>query len=395
MTSPKMTSHGLVIAAAVMGLILVAGCKRPGSQPQPNDAAKAARPTEPFRPAPTEQVSELEETLQVQPARTTSNASVPLPWNTPTPTTSADARTVQPARVWSAPAILIGRTQVWLGDKALIPIHCVSKRPEDCAPEALKQPSAIATFGFLAAEISEGKVPALAAAIADLKDKDVPVIADRRVNWQAVDAVMTSLRAAGARPLLTAGSHEGNLVDILGVGTALPEAPTLVAARRAADPGESAPGGLPTDATSITVFVTATGVSVEVARAAGEPAYPEVMGNLVESLIALSERVRLAAPQIQSITIRADGDATFEQVVQVVDGVRDTCGKTARGQHCAVRTALFTTIKLESNVPAPAAVKVGLDVPLHLDAPSPSGLHLSDSPDPLAKPAAPGLHLTP
>ncbi len=395
--TPRMNfSHGPMLVMVAAALLTVAGCKHGTEQQHPRpQPPKSAEAQGALRPAPTERVSELEEDMQVQPPRTTSDARLPLPWDQVTPTVAADAAPTAPKRVWNAPAVLIGRKQVWLREKAIAPVHCVSKQPQDCTPEALQQPSAIATFGFLAEELADGKLTALTAAAAELKDKDVPVIADRRVNWQAVDAVMTTLRAAGARPVFAAGSHNGELVNALGAGTALPEAPTLIAARKAAEPGESVPGSLPSDATSVTVLVTANGVSVEIARATGEPAYPEVLGNLVESLIALCERLRLALPQITSITIRADGAATVEQVVQAIDGVRDTCGKTARGQQCTGRTQLFATISLESAGATPEAVKVGLDAPLHLDSAAPTGLHLSDSPDPLGKPATPGLHLSP
>ncbi len=396
MTKRMVSTLRPVLATVVVGALALAGCKRNDA-----DTAKGHGPVKSGPqadvppPRPTERVAELEQDLLVQPARSTADARLPLPWQDVTPTTRTDAGSPAPVRTWMAPAVLIGRTQLWLRDKAIAPVHCQSKKPESCAPEATKQASTVAQFGLDAAQLVDGKVPALANVAAELKDKDVPVIADRRVNWQTVDAVLATLRAAGARPQLAVGSHEGELVDALGIGTALPDAPTLITARRAAEPGESVPGGLPSDATALTVNVTESGVSVEIGRLAGEPTYPEILGNIVESLIALAERLQVAAPKITSATIRVDGDVPMEQVVQVIDGLRDTCGKTARGQQCVARSQLYTTLHVVLARAAPEATKAGLDAPLHLDAAPATGLHLSDTPDPLGKPAAPGLHLSP
>ena len=378
-----------LMALVVVGALVMPACKRQHNQ-EPVVGVQQPPPR-----MPTEHIGELEDDLQVQPARTTSDARLAQPWADVTPTTQADAGSTKPVRTWTSPAVLIGRKQVWLRDKAIASLRCACKKPESCTPEATKMPNTIAQFGFEASQITDGKLQALVDAAAEFKDKQVAVIADRRVNWQAVDAVLAALRAAGAHPVLAAGSHEGELVDVLGNGTALPEAPTLLAARRAAEPGESVPGGLPSDATALTVLIGSGGVSVEVGRAQGEPAYPEVLGNIVESLVALAQRVRLAAPTITSATVRIDPDVTLEQVIQVIDGLRDTCGKTSGGQACHERWQLFTAIQLQMTGTAPEATKAGQDAPLHLDPAAPSGLHLSDTPDAPAKPAAPGLHLTP
>ena len=398
MTKRTVFGHRSVLAVATMGMLLATGCK-PHGPGGAHDAAKTPAQQGPMAPKPTERVAALEQDMQVQPARTTSDAALPLPWQDATPTAGAAAAAGQ--RTWPGAAVLIGRKQVWIRNKAITPVHCQSQRAENCTPEALKEPSTVALFGFEASQLSDGKLQALVEAAAEFKDKTVPVIADRRATWQAVEAVMAALRAAGAKPLLAAGSHEGDLVDALGVGTALPEAPTLIAARRAAEPGESVPGGLPADATAMTIFVTSGGVSVEVSRPQGEAAYPEVLGNMVESLIALAQRVRQAAPKVTSVTLRVDPDVSVEQVIQVIDGVRDDCGRTSRGQRCTSRAQLFAVITLELTGAAAEPAKIGLDAPLHLDAAvkpdsaAPSGLHLGDAPGTGAKPAAPGLHLTP
>jgi biopolymer transport protein ExbD len=379
-----------VLALAALTVWLAAGCKhqeQKGEQKAPKPLATPGLNV----PKPTERVAALEEDMQVQPARSTSDAGLPLPWLEPTPVVGADVQ--QGVRTWPRLAVLIGRKQVWIGDKAIAPTHCQSKEKGNCTDDAIKAGSTVALFGFQADQLSDGKLTALSGPAGAWKDQQVQVIADRRVNWQAVETVMATLRAAGAKPVLSAGSHEGDLVDALGVGTALPEAPTLIAARRASEPGESVPGGLPSDATALTIFVTAGGVSVEVGRESGEPANPEILGNMVESLIALAQRVRQAAPKVTSVTIRIDPDVPMEQVIQVIDGVRDDCGRTSRGQKCTSRTQLFAVISLEMTGGAPEPAKIGIDAPLHLDAPAGSGLHLGDAPGNDAKPATPGLHL--
>ncbi len=393
MKVPMVSTLRPLVAFAVAGSLLVVGCKRHDGDKHAQPGPVNTAPRGDVPPQPTERVGSLEQDMQVQPARSTSDARLPLPWQDITPTANPDAGSVAPARVWPGPAVLIGRGQVWLNGKAIAPVHCTSKKPEACTADATAHPSTVAQFGFEPGQIAEGKLQALVDLAAGFKDKDVPVIADRRVNWQAVEAVMAALRAAGAKPQLATGSMDGELVDALGIGTALPDAPTLIAARRAAEPGESVPGGLPSDATALTVLISASGVSVEIGRAQGEPAYPEVMGNIVESLIALAERMRLAAPKITSVTIRVDPDVPMEQVIQVIDGLRDDCGRTNRGQRCTARSKLYTSIQVQMAGPAAEATKIGLDAPLHLDAAAPSGLHLADTPEPSAKPLAPGLHL--
>ena len=380
--------HG-VIALAALAVLLAAGCKH--QEQKGEQKAKPVAMAGPTVPKPTERVAALEEDMQVQPARSTSDAGLPLPWLDPTRAVGADVQAG--VRTWPRLAVLIGRKQVWVGDKPIAPTHCQSKEAGNCTDDAVKAGSTVALFGFEPGQLSEGKLTALVAPANAWKDQQVQVIADRRVNWQAVETVMATLRAAGAKPVLAVGSHEGDLVDALGVGTALPEAPTLVAARRAAEPGESVPGGLPSDATALTILVTAGGVSVEVGRASGEPANPEILGNMVESLIALAQRVRQAAPKVTSVTIRIDPDVPMEQVIQVIDGVRDDCGRTSRGQKCTSRNQLFAVISLEMAGAAPEPAKIGLDAPLHLDAPAGNGLHLGDAPANGAKPVAPGLHL--
>lgn len=389
-TTGKRFAVTALAVTTLTGAMLLTGCNRQ------EDAKTPVRPVTgnpggstlpPSQPPPTDSLSALEETLSVQPARSTSDARLPQPWQDVTPTASADAGSRQTVRKWISPVVLIGRGQIWLGDKAVAPVHCQSKRAENCTKEALKVTGTVAEFGLMPNEIVEGKFPALSALIVDLKDKDVPVVADRRTTWVTVETIMATLRAAGARPFLAVASQDGELVDALGVGTGLPEAATLVAARKAAEPGESVPGSLPTDATALTILVTAGGIAVEIGRPEGEPARPEVLGNIVESLIALSDRLRTAVPTLTTVTIRVDGEVAMEQVIQVIDGLRDTCGRTAHGQRCLKRTQLFAVIRLETAGAAVEPAKVELEAPLRLDPAAPSGLHLSD------KPATPGLHL--
>lgn len=389
--------HAALAALAAAGLALGAsGCKK-SDEHHPGEMG--ADPTlvpggnVPHGPARAEPVAGLDDDLEVQPARTTADARLPQPWTDITPTAAADAGAKGPIRTWTAPTVLIGRRQVWLSDKSIAPVHCRAKDEASCQPEALRGPSGSARFGFAAEQLRDGKLAALADAAAALKDKEVAVIADRRVTWQAVETVLATLRAAGARPTLAAGGFDGELVDVLGIGSGRPEAADLTAARRQAEPTESAGGGLPSDATALTVEISPSGLSLEVGRAAGEPVRPEVMGNVVESLIAIGERLRRAAPAIDTVTLRVDPDVPMEEVVRAVDGLRDDCGRSGRGQRCTQRTQLFAHIAIVVAGAAVEPAKADAGGALHLDAaPAPGGLHLSDKP---ATGAAPGLRLAP
>lgn len=374
------------------GLLLAPGCKRDDDGHPP--AAKSTNSAPSPLPKPTDRVAALEEDFLVQPGQTTSDAAVPLPWQDVTPTRAAGAA-IAAKRIWTGPAVLIGRQQLWLRDKAIAPVHCSSKAAASCTADGTRHSGSDASFSFESGQLIDGKLQALVDVAAELKDKQVPVVADRRVSWQAVEAVMAALRAVGAHPVLAAASHQGDLANVLGVGTALPEAPTLVAARRAAEPGESVAGSLPSDATALTISVSTSGVTVEVGRAAGEPVGQEIIGNIVESLIALAGRVRMAAPNMTGVIVRVEPNVPMEQVVQVIDGLRDDCGRNNHGQECTGRTQLFTNIMLQLSGALPEPVKEELDVPLHLDAAAPSGLHLSDTPDSGAKQPTSGLHLSP
>ena len=396
-----------------LGAVTLLACNKQGDQHPPGQTqANAPTPAGNVPPLAQKQAAEpntvqsvdhLDDDLRVQPPRTTSDARLPPPWQEVTPTTAqAGQGTAQagqgtklpapkpgaaaqtppdrgPVRTWMQPAVLIGRKSVWLADKAIAPVACTAKDPQQCQDEAASDRSS-ARYHFQPEQIENGKLKALTEAAAGLKDKDIVVLADRRVTWQTVDVTMETLRAVGARPILAAGGFDGELVNVMGAGTALPEAATLTAARRAAEPKESSPGSLPQDATTLTIEVTPQGVAVEIGRATGEPVRPEIMGNVVESLIALVSRMLLAAPAVQHVTLKVDADVAVEEVIRVIDGVRDDCGRTGHGQRCPHRLQLFARIEILLNPPSPEPLQIGVDGSLRLDAkaPVPGSLHLGD-----------------
>ena len=382
----------MAVGCVVLGTV---ACQKkeasaPGGQKVTGQEAGPAHKMEP--------VETLEDDLKVQVARTTSNAV--LPWVDATPTTADGKPATGPqAHQWASPTVLIGREEAWINDKPLAKIACIPLKDGACTPEAVKSGALEARFEWAAGTVVDGKIPALVAAGGAWQDQRVVVLADRRTTWQTVHVTMETLRSLGAKPVLAAGSFDGALVDVLGAGTALPEAATLTAAKHAANPGSTQAGGLPDDATSLTIDVGTSGASVLVGRKSGEPARPEVLGSLEQALIAIVERLRLAAPSIQSVTVRVDPAAGLEEVVRVIDGVRDDCARTGHGQGCTSRTQLMATIGLEllGAAPAPAAPAAaptpteGGGIGLRLGAPggggSPGELHLG------AAPAGIGLRL--
>lgn len=348
-----------------------------------------------------EPVQTLEGDMALQVARTTSDARVALPWIDVTPTT-APGEKVLPAkheRKWTAPTVLLGREKAWINDKPLGAMSCTPIKEGACAPEAVKMGTMDARYAW-ADGVKDGKIAALAQAGVGWKGQQVIVLPDRRVSWETVHAAMQTIRAVGGTPILAAGGFEGEMVDALGTGTAMPVAATLTDAQRAANPGASQEGGLPNDAVSVTVEVGSSGVGVVIGRVSGEPSRPEVIGSLEQALIAILERLRLAAPAIKSVTLQVAPDAAIEEAIRVIDGVRDDCARSGHGQRCTVRHTLMSTIELTTAgapppptapaagaqpsdpaaAAAPAALPTG-DGGLHLNGPSGgTGLHLGAQP---------------
>jgi hypothetical protein len=103
----------------------------------------------------------------------------------------------------------------------------------------------------------------------------------------------------------------------------------------------SGAGEVPDDVRGVTVRVASSGMSLELARQAGEPATPALLGNVMETLAAWAERLRAAAPAVTLAQVTADPDAPIDEVVRAVDAMRDSCAQVAKGTPCHERVHRF------------------------------------------------------
>lgn len=391
--------HLLEIASFCGAVVLAAACGKsgpqgsggpehaaPGAHPAaqgPNapgaPATGAAGPVEANQGAPvhaSEPIAVLDALYEVEPPRSTATDEVALPFVEVTPT----APPPPPARAdgapgvapsapgaprpppvaaavvqWTRATIVIGRRQWFLDGKPMGAVRCTAPAGL-CDAAALQGPS-----GKQVLDLGEGAVDAavaeLAQAAAGLRDRDVVVVADRRIAAGAVERTRRTLAGVGARPQLAVASYFGLLVDPLGpAGTPLPTGTPPVAASPApgtpADPGAN--DGVPDDLTAVTVRVGARGMALELVRPVGEPVTPELLGNVLETLNAWAQRLRVAAPGVETATVRATVDAPWDEVVRAIDALRDTCASAAKGTPCHVRSRLFRVSVDVSSVPANA-----------------------------------------
>ncbi len=305
---------------------------------------------------------------------------------------------------WHGPAVLIGRKQLFVDGKVIAEVRCVGREGASCDEGALRASTGkhLLDFGADALVTAEdgasAHVLALRGPAAAWKDKDVAVIADRRVAWGAVEQVVATLRAAGAKPRVAVASFIGGLVDVWPEGVAAPVAP-VAAGGECGTP--TADDNLPDDVASVLLRVGRGGVGLELQRQSGEVAPREVLGNVLETLSAWAGRIHGAFPAIDTITLVIDPETPAEEVVRALDGVRDDCGQRAKGTPCHDRRRLFThvVLRLEAAAqPAPASAgdagaaeapgKPGGGLDLRLGDPQGGALRLDQRPRAMG-----GMHL--
>ncbi len=287
-------------------------------------------------------------------------------------------------RTWLQPAVLIGRAQVFVAGKPVGKVTCTAETPELCAAEALRGPT-----GKQALDV-DATVQAAVGAAAQANGwngKEVVVLADRRIAWSGLEGVQQALLTVGARPVLAAATYAGQVTRVMPAANAVAAAgsPGEMAANHplpatAATGGESSAqaDAVPDDLTGVTIGVTGHGISLLLARKGGEPAQPELMGNVLEALTAWAERLRAAAPSVQEATLSIEPQAPVEEVVRAVDALRDTCARVAKGTPCHDRRVLYPRILLQrAGAPAPADPTAAPAPALLLGEPS---MHLADQP---------------
>lgn len=257
-------------------------------------------------------------------------------------------------RTWLQPAVLIGRTQVFVAGKPVGKVTCTAEKPELCGADALRGPT-----GKQALDVDPTVQAAVGAAAQanGWHGKDVVVLMDRRVAWSGVEGVQQALLTIGARPVFAAATYLGQVTRVTPAANAAaappPETEPGVAVVATGGESSAQADAVPDDLTGVTVGVTGHGMTLVLARKGGEPAQPELMGNLLEALAAWSERLRAAAPSVQEVTVSIEAQAPVEEVVRAVDALRDTCARVAKGTPCHDRRVLYPRILLtRAGVPA-------------------------------------------
>lgn len=352
-----------------VGLSLLAACKGPDGSPGahasgeqratdvlqlPQGATETAQ-TPPFGSDP---ISWLGGEWMVEPPRSTSAEALPLPWQVVTPTAAQPA----PPPQWTGAVVLIGRQKVFANGEAIANVRCRADVAELCNPEGLRDRTGRQVLDLDPASLdSDGQLRGLATTVATRgwRGRAVAILADRRVAIGAVLQVRDTLTRAGAQPQLAVAQLSGNLALLLPTqaASAVPPAAAVTAVAAAADASPAGP--LPLDVQAFVVRVLRHGVHLQLQRANDAPAAtPELLGNLVETLNVWAERTRLVAPRLTEAQVACHPEAPLEEVVRVIDAVRDTCARASKGEPCHDRRELFRSVQLsiEAAAVAPAAV---------------------------------------
>lgn len=289
------------------------------------------------------------EEIGVQLPRSTATHTAAQAWEELPAAKVPDAGNLAPQHRWLEPAILIGTSQLYAGSDRLGPVACAADLPEQCTAQALSAPTAKQLLHAAAADVDEGgrwKQVLDAAQARGWAGKTVWLLADRRIAASAVLAAERALRHAGATPQLGVATLDGQLAVLLPATTG-PGSPAELsfAPSSAQAPAELPPGAAPTDLVAVRVQVRRQGVHLMLTRP--QPAAtvtPELLGSVVETLCVWAERARVAAPHVRLATVQASADAPWEEVVRVVDALRDTCGRAAKGTPCHDRRPLYEAV---------------------------------------------------
>jgi hypothetical protein len=306
-----------------------------------------------------EAVAVIDAQFELEPPRSTAGEAVALPWLEVTPVSAAPGpegdvpkQPVKPELRWLHPLVLVGRRQVFVEGKPILDVACHAENPDLCTKDGLRAPTGKQALDF---GPGDSVLAAVSGACAKWVGQDTAVLADRRLHAGAVERMLRSVAAAGAKPVLVVATYEGELVRLLPATVLLPPAPTPSAAvspvstagsvgasgAAAGSIDTSGAGEVPDDVRGVTVRVASSGMSLELARQAGEPATPALLGNVMETLAAWAERLRAAAPAVTLAQVTADPDAPIDEVVRAVDAMRDSCAQVAKGTPCHERVHRF------------------------------------------------------
>lgn len=349
-------------ALCAMLLATTAACKRGpdgepprGTGPAPVAGQPQSKPGSPPPPPAltSDPVVWLEE-QGAQLARSTALQAAPLPWREVTPT-QGDAMAA-PVRQWLQPALVIGQRQLFAGGEVLGPVACAAELPEQCSPAAMAAPTAKQLLHVPAGDLDpQGRwLTVLSAAQAKgWAGKSVWLLADRRIAAGAVLAAERALRQAGAVPQLGVATLDGHLAALIPArGQPAAAVELSFPASQAQVPAAELPlGAAPTDLVAIRVQVRRGGVHLILSRPAPAAAVtPELLGSVAEALNMWAEKARRAAPQITLASVEVSADAPWEEVVRVVDALRDTCARAPKGTPCRDQRPLYETVMIAEEV---------------------------------------------
>ncbi len=361
------------LAALVLMVVAAAGCGKGGSHGtnpspdgntqqgggmfggnpnQPAGEAQVATTTvaDPNRPFGDDPVSWLDARFEVELPRSTAPKPADLPWtvSTPSAATAPDAGSArpEPVRAFQAPVVLVGRRQVFVGDAPVLTVQCSGEPADLCKPDSLRAPTGKQRLRLPAEAVAgDGAITAIEAALTSrgAAGQSVWVLADRRVDAATVAQVLAAVARAGGKPIAGTATLAGRLAAVFPD----PAAVSVPAAATEAVGESGGAGPVPTDLQAVAVRVRRTGVTLFFERPAPQPSItPEILGNVTEALSVWAERARAVAPAVTRAAVRADADAPWEEVVRVVDALRDTCARAAKGTPCHDQRALFGQVDL-------------------------------------------------
>ena len=285
----------------------------------------------------------------VQLPRSTATQTVSVVWEEVRPPAAADAASAPSQHRWLQPALLIGTSQLFAGSEPIGAVACAADLPEQCTAQALTAPTAKQLLHAASGDLDEeGRWKAVfaAAQARGWAGKTVWLLADRRIATSAILAAERALRQAGAIPQLAVATLDGQLAALLPAGAGAVAPVELSFASTAAQaPAELPPGAAPTDLVAVRVQVRRQGIHLLLTRPQPAAAVtPELLGSVAETLCVWAERARTAAPQVNLATVQASADAPWEEVVRVVDALRDTCARSAKGTPCHDRRPLYQAV---------------------------------------------------
>lgn len=246
--------------------------------------------------------------------------------------------------------VVVGRERVFFGDTEVARTRCWQGRV--ACPEDRAQRTDAATWDIAPAAVEAVGgvliVPALSKAAVSERDKSVAIIADSRVQADALALISATLQSVGARPVLTSLSGDGDVVV----------AARLVSSRStpAAALARPTPGVPATVAAAVVEFGP---VSARVAlHSADRPVAPEptaLHGDRAHALRGWLTRIRGLYPTLASIVAVVAPSRPFGELIDDLDTLRTGCPATGPATGCSKPAYRFDSLELRVQDMPPSA----------------------------------------